>query len=71
MAAPICMIARELYILRRKVEELEALLRTVPNDRKASIEGQIRKLRAERDRMKKVLDGPHPAEDRFETGNQS
>ena len=57
MAAPICMIARELYILRRKVEELEALLRTVPNDRKASIEDQIRKLRAERDRMKKALDG--------------
>lgn len=57
MAAPISMIARELYILRRKVEEIEELLRTVPNDRKVSIEDRLRKLRAERDRMKKVLDG--------------
>jgi len=57
MAAPICMIARELYVLRRKVEEIEELLRIVPNDRKVSIEDRLRKLRAERDRMKKVLDG--------------
>ena len=57
MTAPIRMIAREFYVLRRKVEDLDELLMTVPNDRKASIEDQLRKLRAERDRMKKVLDG--------------
>lgn len=57
MTAPIRMIARDLYNLRRKVEELEEILKTVPNDRRASIEDRLRKLRAERNRMKKVLDG--------------
>ena len=57
MTAPIRMIARDLYILRRKVEELEKLLGSAPEEEKADIEDRLRKLRAERNRMQKVLDG--------------
>ena len=57
MTAPIRMIARDLYRLRRKVEELEERLSVVAGDQKASIEDQIRKTKAERNRMKSILDG--------------
>ncbi len=57
MTAPIRMIARDLYILRRKVEELEKLLGSATGKKKAAIEDRLRKLRAERNRMKKILDG--------------
>ena len=51
------MIARDLYRLRRKVEELEEQLSVVSKDQKASVENQIYKITAERNRMKKILDG--------------
>ena len=57
MTAPIRMIARDLYRLRRKVEEIEERLRVVSEDQKASIRNQLRKTKAERDRIKKVLEG--------------
>ncbi len=57
MTAPIRMIARDLYRLRRKVEELEEQLSVVSKDQKASVENQIYKITAERNRMKKILDG--------------
>ena len=51
------MIARDLYRLRRKVEELEEQLSVVSKDQKASVENQIYKITAKRNRMKKILDG--------------
>ena len=57
MTAPIRMIARDLYVLQRKVVELEERQKILPKEERASVEDRLRKLRAERDRMKKVLEG--------------
>ena len=57
MTAPIRMIAQELYRLRQEVERLENLLESAHADQRASLEDQLRKAAAERDRMHKVLEG--------------
>lgn len=57
MSAPIRMIARDLYRLRREVEELEELLRKAPQDQKTLIEDRLRKAKAERQRMQRILEG--------------
>ncbi|MBW2172511.1 MAG: hypothetical protein JRF69_11160 [Deltaproteobacteria bacterium] len=51
------MIAKELYELLREVEKLEAEIESAaPNEREAMRE-RLRKLKAERNRMRKILDG--------------
>ena len=51
------MIAIELYQLIREVEKLEQKIDDTPWEKQADMTDQLRKLKAERDRMQKVLDG--------------
>lgn len=51
------MIARELYSLQRKVEELEAAYESAASHEREAIKERLRTARAERDRMRKILDG--------------
>ena len=51
------MIARDLYRLQKEVETLERQMESVPYERRSEMENQLRKLRAERDRMRNVLEG--------------
>jgi hypothetical protein len=53
---PIRMIAKDLYRLKQKVEQLELEVNTVPASKKDELEEQLRKARAERDRMRHMLD---------------
>lgn len=57
MTAPIRMIAQDLYRLRQQVERLENLLKDAHPDQRASLEEELRKVRAEKNRMLKVLEG--------------
>lgn len=57
MAAPIKMIARELYSLQKELERLEERMKKVPHEQREGMEQRLRKVRAERDRMRKVLEG--------------
>jgi len=51
------MIAKDLYRLQREVEELENRLKTSPHDQGEDLKERLRKAKAERDRMRKILDG--------------
>jgi mRNA-degrading endonuclease RelE of RelBE toxin-antitoxin system len=51
------MIAQELYRTIRMVESVEKELETVPFEKQEAIKDKLRKLKAERDRMRAVLDG--------------
>jgi hypothetical protein len=53
---PIRMIAKDLYRLKQKVEQLELEVNTVPASKKDELAEQLRKARAERDRMRRMLD---------------
>ena len=57
MAAPIKMIARDLYRLQQDLERLEKDLETAPVEQREGLEQRLRKVKAERDRMRKVLEG--------------
>ncbi|MGB5990757.1 MAG: hypothetical protein WBG61_00405, partial [Desulfobacterales bacterium] len=56
-AMPIRMIAQELYRLIQEVERLEKNLKSVPFEKQAKIKDQLRKTKAERDRMHAILEG--------------
>jgi hypothetical protein len=51
------MIAKELYLLHRKVETLEQQIENSPADIRDELEDRLRKLKAERNRMRKALEG--------------
>ena len=51
------MIAQELYRLIREVERLEKDLKKVPFEQQASIKDLLRKAKAERDRLRAILEG--------------
>ena len=51
------MIAKELYDLQQEVEKLEAEIASAPPDEREAMRERLRRLKAERDRMRKVLDG--------------
>ncbi len=52
------LIARDLYRLHQEVERLEKELKEAPPAaRRGELEDQLRKKRAERERMRKVLEG--------------
>ncbi len=57
MTAPLKNLARELYRIRRDTEGLESRLRTAAGKEKVSLEDALRKARAERDRLNKILQG--------------
>jgi hypothetical protein len=50
------MIAEELYRLIQEVEELEEALRNAALDERAAIEERLRKARAERNRLRGILE---------------
>ncbi|MDL1974358.1 MAG: hypothetical protein LWX55_06180 [Deltaproteobacteria bacterium] len=50
-------VALELYRLRREVESLEREIETVPVAMEQELLQKLRKLKAERDRMKNILEG--------------
>jgi hypothetical protein len=51
------LIARELYQLEQEVERLEKRLKGAPAGQKEDLEEQLRKARAERNRMRRILEG--------------
>ena len=51
------LIAKELYRLQQAVEKLEKELACTPAGRSDERSDRLRKLRAERDRMRRALDG--------------
>lgn len=55
------LIAKDLYRLIAEVEEIERRLDAAPAQAKPSLEDALRKKRAERDRIRKALDGQKDA----------
>jgi len=51
------LIAKELYRLHQAVEQLEKQIRNAPPENRPDLQEQLRKVRAERDRMKNALEG--------------
>ena len=50
-------IARDLYRLQQAVDALEKKLASAPADKRANIERQLRKARAEQLHLRRILDG--------------
>ncbi len=51
------LIAKDLYRLRQEVERLETELAAAPMEKKEAIQTRLRQARAERDRLRRTLDG--------------
>ena len=51
------MIAKELYELVQAVERIEKQLKDTPLEKQDELKDQLRKVRAERNRMRRALDG--------------
>jgi hypothetical protein len=51
------LIARELYQLEQEVERLEKSLNSAAGGQKGDLQEQLRKVKAERDRMRRILEG--------------
>jgi hypothetical protein len=51
------MIARDLYRLQQEVDRLETQLKACPPEKREELEDQFRKAKAERDRVKRMLEG--------------
>ncbi|MFC1488447.1 hypothetical protein ACFL6B_01225 [Thermodesulfobacteriota bacterium] len=51
------MIANELYQLIQKVEKLERQIQDAPLEKQEKLKDRLRKVKAERDRMRRALDG--------------
>jgi hypothetical protein len=54
---PIRMIAQELYRLIQEVERLEKKLKGIPFEKQEKIKDELRKTKAERDRVHAILEG--------------
>ena len=51
------MIAKELYLLQQEVDKIEKQIQASPRDKRPELEEMLRKTKAERNRMKDVLEG--------------
>jgi predicted nucleic acid-binding Zn-ribbon protein len=51
------MIARDLYRLQQEVDRLESRLKACPPAKRAEFEDELRKAKAERDRVNRMLEG--------------
>jgi molecular chaperone GrpE (heat shock protein) len=51
------MIARDLYRLQQEVEKLEKEIKAAPYEKRVALEDQLRKVRAERNRLRRILEG--------------
>ncbi|UCD32003.1 MAG: hypothetical protein JSW04_14235 [Desulfobacterales bacterium] len=54
---PIRMLAKELYRTIQQVESVEIELENAPFEKQQAIKDKLRKLKAERDRMRAILEG--------------
>ena len=54
---PIRMVAQELYHLLKEVEKIEKQLKNAPQEKREEIKDNLRKIKAERNRMRAVLEG--------------
>ena len=50
-------IARDLYRLRQEVERLEQQIESSSSEKKEELKDRLRKVRAEHDRTRRILDG--------------
>lgn len=50
-------VAQDLYRLVREVDSLEKALRTAPPEKKPELQEQLRKTKAERERLRRALEG--------------
>ena len=51
------MIARDLYRLQQQVDRLEGLPQACPSGKREELEEELRKAKAERERVKRMLEG--------------
>lgn len=51
------LLARELYQLIREVEAMERRIEDAPYEKQAPLRDQLRRLRAERDRVRRMIEG--------------
>jgi hypothetical protein len=51
------MIAKDLYQLIQEVKKIEKQILNAPLEKQDELKDQLRKVRAERDRMRRMLDG--------------
>jgi len=51
------MLTQELYRPLQKVEKIEKQLENAPSEKKEAIKDKLRKIRAERNRIRAALDG--------------
>ena len=51
------MIARDLYRLQQQVDRLEGRLQACPPGKREELEEELRKAKAERERVKRMLEG--------------
>jgi len=51
------LIAKELYRLEQEVEKLEKEISSAPHEDREAAKEHLRKVKAERNRMRRVLDG--------------
>jgi hypothetical protein len=51
------LIAKELYQLQQEVERLEREIEAAPYEGRAALTEALRKVRAEKDRMRRALEG--------------
>jgi hypothetical protein len=51
------MIAKDLYRLEKKVEVLEKEMKAAPLEKREELGDRLRKIKAERDRMRGILEG--------------
>jgi len=50
-------IARELYRLQKEIERIERILKSISPEGKKELGVKLKKIKAERDRVKSVLEG--------------
>ena len=50
-------IAKDLYRLQQEVEQLEKRLETAPVEDREAVKDDLRKVKADRDRMRRILEG--------------
>ena len=51
------LIAKELYAVQQELERLEDQVRSAPPEKQEAMKDRLRKLKAQRHRIRKVLDG--------------
>jgi hypothetical protein len=59
----ITLIAKDLYRMIREVETLEKKIETAPSHKREALEDQLRQVKAERDYIRRMLDGSKDVED--------